>query len=1027
MSNKKKIIAFVLAGGALVSIVGLVALWLLLPSNEWIKNNIETKISEATNTQVKFDDISFGLDFPGPIKVVAKNLKVSGASGRENLLIETIEMKPSIMSIIQGRIAISSINLQGVRNRITILSDGSVDYPFVPVPVTMETTKTLEPQQQAQKTHEETQPPSKTTESAQTPSGFSLSIESVRARDVTVEFADLRGSPKQDTTIVFELSNVDLKQSGSPQAFSVDISGKGHVKNKQTALKFSGSGPVKLNKSLDGIETLNFRLNLDHADMAVLTTLKPDLAEFVDKLSLSKSVLNLEYKPTQGPIVSFDGSVLHDSDRTAPLKLKAKANLSDNMAGVESLELGGEAQNTPLAILLQPLNNKAQFSPEGKFSGKFLVKLNETGQLSTVAELQTHNTNIFTDLGIPINNPAINLKVAGTSDEAQIQQLEIQDQIGSLDLAGRIVKPFEENRQLDLKADCLLKSAEKALANFSAPDSLSLKGPIRIEGWLKGALNKASFEMHADANQSAINIYKQLTKAPGKKASLWLKGNFSQSGAPQNPSLGLDAICSLDLNGATLLTSQTSQALNNMNISGKSGLLFTRKNLELKDFDIHLRREGASKPVATIRGSAGGLMTGSLKSVANINANLDTQLVTALGLDNSGTLKIEGPVSINTKVNQSGNSYSFSLESPLKGLDVSYEKLFRKKAGIDGSVSVTGVYSKNLTNLRSVLLSLPGVSLDASGTISDTKNNPSQISLKIAEMDLKKLSSLVPEIADDNLAGKCRAQITLRNEKTNWVPSGDVRLDSVNYRPDKSMVFFDGISGSIKLKGTNLDEINLDGRVKGFVEAPIKLSGQLQNVNAVENISGNLSADMGKGVIRFQNFKGSIAKSQPIVGALGLALLNNPNIASPEFSYIKGDFRISRGVARTDNLKQVGGDLKSAIVGSIDLKNQTVNAILAAKAMVHPPDQLGKIPAVKELVKKSEGLLKIVGLDKELKKLGIDSGDSKPAENQQANSAKVPVNLIFKVAGNTDGPSVTPILENSLDANTANKLKALVN
>jgi hypothetical protein len=88
---------------------------------------------------------------------------------------------------------------------------------------------------------------------------------------------------------------------------------------------------------------------------------------------------------------------------------------------------------------------------------------------------------------------------------------------------------------------------------------------------------------------------------------------------------------------------------------------------------------------------------------------------------------------------------------------------------------------------------------------------------------------------------------------------------------------------------------------------------------------------------------------------------------------------------------------------------------------------LQRVPAVQKLIKQHEGLLKITGLDKELKRFGIeapDAGSTKPGEPE---TVKTPVNVIVKLRGPITKPDVTPVLESALDKNTVSRLKSLVN
>jgi hypothetical protein len=88
---------------------------------------------------------------------------------------------------------------------------------------------------------------------------------------------------------------------------------------------------------------------------------------------------------------------------------------------------------------------------------------------------------------------------------------------------------------------------------------------------------------------------------------------------------------------------------------------------------------------------------------------------------------------------------------------------------------------------------------------------------------------------------------------------------------------------------------------------------------------------------------------------------------------------------------------------------------------------LGKIPAVQKLVKQNEELLKITGLDKELKRLGIESTDSGSEKAAQPESPKENVTVIVRLRGPVSDCKVMPVFESALDKSTVSRLKALIN
>jgi hypothetical protein len=72
-------------------------------------------------------------------------------------------------------------------------------------------------------------------------------------------------------------------------------------------------------------------------------------------------------------------------------------------------------------------------------------------------------------------------------------------------------------------------------------------------------------------------------------------------------------------------------------------------------------------------------------------------------------------------------------------------------------------------------------------------------------------------------------------------------------------------------------------------------------------------------------------------------------------------------------------------------------------------------------------LLAATGLDKELKRIGIDVSDTKEAKSGGSDAVKTPVTMILKLKGPASSPHVAPVLENTIEKGTLSKLKSLMN
>lgn len=219
----------------------------------------------------------------------------------------------------------------------------------------------------------------------------------------------------------------------------------------------------------------------------------------------------------------------------------------------------------------------------------------------------------------------------------------------------------------------------------------------------------------------------------------------------------------------------------------------------------------------------------------------------------------------------------------------------------------------------------------------------------------------------------------------------------------------------------------LAGSVVGSIEAPLKIRGSLTDVTAAETLNGRVSIEMGQGSIRADRLRKLLNQAQLLVGTLVNPGKDQKKVDFMAFQSLTGNVKIKAGVAETENLKLKGPDLNLGAIGTLRLNTMDLDLLAGVKTYAIPTAALGKVPVVKDLIKKHEDLLKATGLDKELKRLGIDTTDSKDSEATGPASAKNPVVVLARVRGPAGSPRVSPVLEASLAADVASRLKALLN
>jgi hypothetical protein len=116
----------------------------------------------------------------------------------------------------------------------------------------------------------------------------------------------------------------------------------------------------------------------------------------------------------------------------------------------------------------------------------------------------------------------------------------------------------------------------------------------------------------------------------------------------------------------------------------------------------------------------------------------------------------------------------------------------------------------------------------------------------------------------------------------------------------------------------------------------------------------------------------------------------------------------------------------SGAIGSYNLTSNNLDILFLFRTETNIGQAIGKIPGVQDVLKRHGDLLKITGLDKELKKLGIDNTPPPEDKPQEENKQKkTPLIWIFQIKGPSTAPEISPVLESTLGKPVLTKLKDL--
>ena len=228
------------------------------------------------------------------------------------------------------------------------------------------------------------------------------------------------------------------------------------------------------------------------------------------------------------------------------------------------------------------------------------------------------------------------------------------------------------------------------------------------------------------------------------------------------------------------------------------------------------------------------------------------------------------------------------------------------------------------------------------------------------------------------------------------------------------------------MQGTNLVADDIAARVQGAIEGPLKAKFTLNNISSIDDMLGRVSLQIGSGLFKAEQLRNLLNQAKILIGTLLNPAVLEKKSDLMEFESLTGDFDVKSRTAYTENLRLKGQGFSSGVVGKLRLDTLSIDAVAGIHTITAAGDVLGKIPGVQKFVKKHEDLLRITGLDKELKRLGIQAPTDQETKPDAQGPVKTPVTVIVKLRGPASSPEALPILETAVDKETLARLKSLL-
>ena len=1033
MTNKKKVLEENMKrlrtiGVLLIAVVALLAIAaalvaLLLPETDLLRKNVEEQLTKLTGQDVALGGLKLSWTFPKLVHISLENVSVRTKDGEQLLAADKVTCSPALLSLIQGKVIIESISLEGFRAQIRRLADGSIRSPLVPLPGSHPTAAM---QEKLPETEEETglKKPAEPLEAVDM-SKPRLSIKQVSFAEGKIDWVDEHVNPGRDTRIFISDIKGRVSVADSEQDFVFTFSAiVGSLKPGENEVRFDGS--VGLTPELSAFQQVRVSVSTE------LFYLEPFLAYMPKNVPIGPGTVikggraHLNWYKDRPPVFAYEAEFMPwIKDRTR-VRLQGDSKLATDFSSVKEATFTVETDAfllDTISRILPPGFPLISGILKGRFNGKWYGP----DAWSVHADAQIERA--FLEKYFQALRKALAVSVQATVQpkEILIERLDIAESSKIASVSGKIREPFSEKMPvLDLNGEISLNPRWLPALGVHLTDNLRIGGSFPVRGAVKGKPDDLEFDVTGDLTGVPIEWQTHLTKQRGQKGSFSSKGRWLPKGGKAAGQVRLDAMTRLELAGLSLRLAPETGTLQPASLNLAARVLVDGKKIDARDGTLGLRKGSDAKDFLTIKGTVTDLSAADPVIDAQATTTVSSELLSLAGLDSSRGVSIKGSAPLAASFSGPLSSLSWRLQMPIDHIDIAVGKSFRKPSDVAGSLKASGKLAAGELTLDQGQLTLPGASVTGRGLVRDRNGNPGQLKFDLKKGEIDKLLKYFPEVTYKGLSGPVEASLTLTPSDKRLIPVAVVRPIAISYRPDKADWHLEGLSGSLDIKDDSVAIPEIVGKVAGIVEAPLKITGALKGVTSGETANGTISIALCKGRIKSNRVPAILLQIRGLVGPLLDPEFGKRGGDFLGFNSLTGDLRVSAGTVSTDSIQLKGSDLNAGGMGSLRLDSLHLDMVVGLYTEVVGGSAIGKIPGVGEFLKKHQEVLKGTGLDKELKRWGITPPDQQEASASQSGVTRTPVTVFARIRGPLSSPQVSPVLENALKQDELSRLRSLI-
>ncbi len=1028
MRHYKKIL-LVTAAVLVPVVIAVIAAVRFLPETDLIRNSLRDKLSELTGHNVRLGALKVTMSFPSVLNLTLEGVSVSSREGKSLLQAGTVAFSPSLASMFSRQILIESVVIRRLKVVVRRAQDGTVENPFVPALPSRSVEVTRDGEQRETPSNAATDKalPPKPTPTRDLDQRLKWSIDKLQVVDASVQLIDREIVPGEPARTSLDNINCTLHRQKPGNSFSLNLDAE-FIGGNRAKSPIHADGTLIPAEDFTRLQSANIIVSLKSLDLKGLQDYVPPWARLVEKFDVASSRAEIDWKNDEDTRVAFKIDVSGKSKEAPQLKFQGTAVVTRDFSTLRRIQGTGESDRLPLRLFSRyvpkefPLDSRAgtlKASVEGHWESKDAWKL---------------QGNVGLEEGLPKGRFR---KIAGkvriwsqlrlTPELLNLESLEVSSSTTLAALAGTIANPLASNSEYDLEGRVNLDPAWLGAFGVRLPKDLTLRGTIPVQGRGRGGRDRLWVDLTGDLTSTKIGWAPYVEKKPGNKGTVSIKGNFLLSpGQGRRRRIPATEV-RVGLSGATVRVKPDGPRLPNCAIDFASKILLNSGGADLKDAVLALRRGSGARNVIIAGADLVDVGSKSARVNGKVTLNLNRTTLALTGVDIPRGVELVGSTQLRADFKGSVRALAWSLDVPLTHLDVQVDKAFRKPGGVKAHFAASGKWALEELTMTEGKLSLPGLVITGNGSLTDKHGKFRGLTLSSRNAELKQLAKMLPALSDKGLSGPIDFTVRLRPSSKGPVADGKVRLLKVDFRPQGAAWKIENIRGTLESDGNFLESSGLTGEIKGPVEGPLTVKGKLSRIQSPDTMNGKVSLQMGKGRIQAGRLQDSLGKARLLLDALFRPGQSGTVGDRRDFDSAKGSITISSGTAKTEDIQMKGRDLALGAMGKCRLKTSNLDLLLGIKTYTIAPSFIGKIPAVKKLMKQHEGLLKALGVDKELKRLGLGEPDKDSEKNNRNEIKRTPVTVILKLTGQASSPDVVPVLESALSKDAAARIKALLN